>query len=205
MNRRMFGHLAMVSLFAAAAWSSAQPAVANADAESFTRGVIDEGLSILRQGGSSKGAKFHDFINTHTDASKAAMFTLGPYRRNANTSDLAAFTDAYREFQFALYARNLDKYKDKSLKVVGSLDSASGDTVVNTIVVDGDTSPDRALRISFRVAGASGNYKFTDVQIEGAWISQAQLEQFRAILSGNGGNIPDLTRKIEERTQHMND
>ncbi len=205
MNRRVFGHLAMVSLLAAAALSSAQPAFANADAESFTRGVIDEALSILRQGGSAKGAKFHDFINKHTDASKAAMFTLGPYRRNANKSDLAAFTDAYREFQFALYAHNLDKYKDKSLKVVGFLDNASGDTVVNTIVVDGDTSADRALRVSFRLAGASGNYKFTDVQIEGAWISQSQLEQFRAILSRNGGNIPDLTHEIEERTQHIND
>ena len=63
MNRRSFGHLAMVALIAAAAWSSAQPALANADAETFTQRVIDEGLSILRQGGSSKGARFHDFIN----------------------------------------------------------------------------------------------------------------------------------------------
>ena len=53
--------------------------------------------------------------------------------------------------------------------------------------------------------GNGGTYKFTDVQIEGAWISQSQLEQFRAILSRNGGNIPALTEEIKNRTEHMND
>jgi ABC-type transporter MlaC component len=194
--------MAAVALLTAIAWISAPLAVANQDAEAFTQKVIDEGLSILRQGGSSAGSRFHDFIFKHADASKAALFTLGPYRRGAAQSDIDKFVDAYREFQFALYARSLDKYKEKSLKVTGSIDNKPGDVTVNTVVSDGRSS-DKALRVAFRMFGSGGSYKFTDVQIEGAWISQSQLEQFRSILNRNGGSIPDLTRDIQERTKRI--
>ncbi|MBI1210659.1 MAG: hypothetical protein GC190_04300 [Alphaproteobacteria bacterium] len=206
MSLRMFGRLTLVALVSAFAWCSATPvALASQDAEAFTQKVINQGLAILRDGGSSKNSRFHDFIFKYADASKAAMFTLGPYRRGANKADLDAFVNAYREFQFALYARSLEKYKDKSLKVTGSIDNKPGDVTVNTVVQDPNGSTDKGLRVSFRMSGSDGSYKFTDVQIEGAWISQSQLEQFRSILGRNGGNIGELTQEIENRTEHMND
>ena len=207
MTVRMFGRLAMAALVSALAWISAAPLAlaANQDAEAFTQRVINEGLSILR-GGSATSPQFHNFLSKYADATKAAMFTLGPFRRGANKADLEAFTDAYREYQFALYGRSLDKYKDKSLHVTGSVENQANDITVDTVVQNGGHSggSDNALRISFRLMGSSGDYKFTDVRIEGAWISQSELEQFRSILGRNGGNIPDLTREIEERTQHIN-
>src|SRR5437868_5018373 len=107
MSMRLFGHLVMAALVMLFAVVAPSVALANADAEAFTQRVIDEGLAILRQGGSSKGDRFHAFILKHADASKAALFTLGPYRRGASKADLDAFTNAYQEFQFALYARSL--------------------------------------------------------------------------------------------------
>jgi len=205
MSLRLFGHLTMVALVSVFAWASAPLAVANSDAEAFTQRVIDGGLKILRDGGSGKNSQFHDYILKYADASKAALFTLGPYRRGADKNDLEAFTEAYQEFQFALYARSLDKYKNMSLKVTGSLDNKPGDVTVNTVVQDDSGRTDKGLRVSFRMFGEGSTYKFTDVQIEGAWISQSQLEQFRAILNRNGGNISDLTQEIKNRTEHMND
>ena len=205
MSLRAYGHLAMVALVSVFVWATAPLAVAGQDAEAFTQKVIDGGLKILRDGGSSDRSQFHDYILKYADASKAALFTLGPYRRGASKSDLDAFTEAYQEFQFALYARSLDKYKNMSLKVTGSLDNKPGDVTVNTVVQDDSGRTDKGLRVSFRMFGDGGTYKFTDVQIEGAWISQSQLEQFRAILSRNGGDIPALTEEIKNRTAHMND
>jgi len=203
MSLRAYGHLAMVALVSVFVWATAPLAVAGQDAEAFTQKVIDGGLKILRDGGSS--SRFHDYILKYADASKAAMFTLGPYRRGASKTDLDAFTYAYQEFQFALYARSLDKYKDQSLKVTGSIDNKPGDVTVTTVVQDDNGRTDKGLRVAFRMFGDGGSYKFTDVQIEGAWISQSQLEQFRSILNRNGGSIPDLTREIQNRTQHIND
>jgi phospholipid transport system substrate-binding protein len=206
MTARMFGHLAMVALVSAFVWMTAPVALADQQAEAFTQRVIDEGITILRDNkNTGNHSKFHDFIMQYADAKPAALFTLGPYRRGANPADLDAFTLAYREFQFALYARSLAKYSDKTLKVTGSQDNKPGDVTVNTIVQgnDGNRSGN-ALRVSFRLLGSGGNYKFSDVQVEGAWISQSQLEQFRAILSRNGGNIPDLTQEIEHQTTRIN-
>lgn len=203
MSLRAYGHLAMAALVSVFVWATAPMAVAGPDAEAFTQKVIDGGLKVLRDGGAR--SQFHDYILRYADASKAAMFTLGPYRRGASQSDLEAFTQAYQDFQFALYARSLDKYKNQSLKVVGSVDNKPGDVTVNTVVQDEKGRTDKGLRVAFRMFGDGGNYKFTDVQIEGAWISQSQLEQFRAILSRNGGNIPALTEEIKNRTAHMND
>jgi phospholipid transport system substrate-binding protein len=202
---RTLTRVATALLLAAAAWTTAvTPALANQDAEAFTQRVIDEGLSILRKG-SATSPQFHNFLSKYADATKAALFTLGPYRRGANKADLDAFTDAYREYQFALYGRSLDKYKDKALHVTGSVENQPNDVTVDTVVQNGDHDrADNALRISFRLMGSSGDYKFTDVRIEGAWISQSQLEQFRSILGRNGGNIPDLTHEIEERTARIN-
>src|SRR5262245_12498290 len=127
MSLRTYGHFALVALVSVFVWATAPLAVAGQDAEAFTQRVIDGGLKILRDGGSGKNSQFHDYILKYADASKAAMFTLGPYRRNASKSDLDAFTLAYQEFQFALYARSLDKYKDQTLKVTGSVDNKPGD------------------------------------------------------------------------------
>ena len=203
MTVRSFSQFTLVALMSALAWITTAPlASANQEAEAFTQRVIDEGIGILRNGGADAHSRFHSFILKYADASKAALFTLGPYRRGASSTDLDGFVDAYREYQFALYAHSLDKYKDKTLKVTGSIDNQPGDVTVDTIVQDGRSS-DKALRVAFRMSGSGGTYKFTDVQIEGAWISQSQLEQFRSILTRNGGNIPDLTREIQERTRHI--
>jgi len=207
MTSNSFGRFAMAALLTAAAWIAAAPAArANPEAEAFTQRVIDEGISILREnghGGDPRHTKFHDFIVKYADATSAAMFTLGPYRRGASQADIESFVDAYREYEFSLYARSLDKYKDKALHVTGSVDNKPGDVTVATVVQDDRSTADTALRIAFRLLGSAGNYKFADVQIEGAWISQSQLEQFRSILSRNGGNIPDLTREIKQQTDRI--
>lgn len=202
-----FSRLAIAVFLSAMAGIVAAPAAfANQDAEAFTQRVIDEGISILRTNGHGEDprhTKFHNFIVKYADATSAAMFTLGPYRRGASKADINSFVDAYREYEFALYARSLEKYKDKTLHVTGSVDNKPGDVTVATVVQDGGSSSDKALRIAFRLLGSEGSFKFADVQIEGAWISQSQLEQFRAILSRNGGNIADLTREIEQQTDRI--
>ncbi len=206
MTARMFGHLTMVALISTLISMTAPVALADQQAEAFTQRVIDEGITILRDNkNTGNHSKFHDFIMQYADAKPAALFTLGPYRRSANPTDLDAFTLAYREYQFALYARSLAKYSDKTLKVTGSQENKPGDVTVNTVVQDNDggRSSD-SLRVGFRLLGSGGAFKFSDVQIEGAWISQSQLEQFRAILGRNGGNIPDLTKEIENQTVKIN-
>src|SRR6185295_11759480 len=112
------------------------------------------------------------------------------------------FTDAFREYATAAYESNLGKYKGQTLKVTGSVDNKPGDVTVDTIVDDahGSGRGDNALRVSFRLFGSGGSYKFVDVRVEGAWLAQSQREQFNSILGRNGGSISGLTSELAART-----
>jgi phospholipid transport system substrate-binding protein len=206
MTVRTFTRLAAV-LITAFAWFMAAPlASANSDAEAFTRHLIDEGTSILRDSsGNDRREKFRHFISQYADVSWAAKFTLGAYGRGADKSALDAFTDAFREYATAAYESNLDKYKGQTLKVTGSVDNKPGDVTVDTVVLDGHGSSngENALRVSFRLFGSGGSYKFVDVRVEGAWLAQSQREQFNSILGRNGGSIPGLTSELASRTERI--
>jgi len=205
MTVRTFTRLAAV-LITAFAWFMAAPlASANSDAEAFTKRLIDEGTSILRDNsGNDRREKFRRFISQYADVTWAAKFTLGSYGRGADKGDLDAFTDAFREYATAAYESNLDKYKGQTLKVTGSVDNKPGDVTVDTIVDDGHGGRgDNALRVSFRLFGTGGSYRFVDVRVEGAWLAQSQREQFNSILGRNGGSIPGLTTELTARTERI--
>ena len=207
MTVRTFTRFAAI-VVSAFAWFMAAPlASANSDAEAFTQRLIDEGVSILRDnngGEQTRRDKFRRFINQYADVTWAAKFTLGAYGRGAAKPELDAFTDAFREFATASYESNLSKYKGQTLKVTSSVDNKPSDVTVDTLVEDGrGGNSDKALRVSFRLFGSGGSYRFVDVRVEGAWLAQSQREQFNAILGRNGGSIRGLTHELEDRTQHI--
>jgi phospholipid transport system substrate-binding protein len=178
------------------------PASAGADAEIFAQRLIDEGVGILRKTSDPmRRTKFREFVLRYADARKAALFTLGNYRRGASEADLDAFILAFTEYATAVYESRLDRYKGETLKVVGSIDNKPGDVTVNMIVVDPNAR--NPLRVAFRLLGANGNYRFVDIQVEGIWLSVDQRDQFTAFLAQNNGSIPRLTAHLRSQAQQI--
>lgn len=186
----------------AASLLSAAPANADADAERFAQGLIDQGVGILRNTADpARRAKFREFITRYADARKTALFTLGNYRRGVSEPELTAFVKAFQDYATAVYESRLDRYKGESLKVVGSIDNKPGDITVNMIVADASTP--NPLRVAFRLNGGNGNYRFIDIQVEGIWLSVDQREQFAAFLSKNNGNVTRLTAHLQSQAQQI--
>lgn len=178
---------------------SFQLARAATDAEQFTQGLIDKGLAILRDGGSARSSQFHQFALENLDVRKTALFALGSYKRNASEADVDAFVNAFRDYITAVYEVRLDEQKDKSLKVVNSLENKPGDVTVNSETTGGR----EPVKIAFRLMGSSGNYKVVDVQVAGIWISIEQHDQFASMLSKNNGDVKALTAHLVAQTQRM--
>ncbi len=184
------------------ALGSAGPALADRDAEVFAQGLIDKGVSILRNTGDpQRRAKFREFILQYADARKTAMFTLGNYRRSATEADVESFVQAFTDFATAVYESRLDQYKGQTLKVTGSIDNKPGDITVNMVVVDpGAREP---LRVAFRVLGSGGSYRFVDIQVSGIWLSVEQRDQFAGYLSKNKGSVPSLTAHLNAQARQI--
>jgi phospholipid transport system substrate-binding protein len=198
LGRRAF----LAAVVGAATLVSVAPAYADADAERFAQTLIDRGVAILRETGDpQRRTKFRTFITQYADARRTALFTLGNYRRSASDADLNAFVQAFQDYATAVYESRLDRYKGQTLKVVGSVDNKPGDITVNMVVVD-PGAPNQ-LRVAFRLVGATANYRFIDIQVEGIWLSVDQREQFGAFLSRNNGSIPALTAHLQQQAKQI--
>jgi phospholipid transport system substrate-binding protein len=174
-----------------------RPAAANP--ETFTQGLIDQGVSILgdKSGGvQARNARFRSFLEQYADIRAAAMFTLGNYRRSATEAELSEFSDAFKEFAIAIYEKRLEQYAGQTLKVTKSVQNKPGDFTV--YAEEAGRGPD-ALKVAFRLLGSEGSYRFVDVNVAGVWLSVEQRDQFSSFLSSNGGKIPLLTADLRRQ------
>jgi phospholipid transport system substrate-binding protein len=173
-------------------------------AETFVQSTINKSYAILNDGAlnaSERQQRFHALLVSAVDARRVALFTLGPYARDAAQVDVETFKGAFTDFLTAVYQRGLDKYVGP--KVTGSSERARGDVIVNVIAASPNGSASR-LELAFRVRQTSnGENVITDLQVEGAWLALTQRAEFTAYLQQHGTNIAGLAMELEKRTAQI--
>ena len=175
-------------------------------AESLVQSDIDKGYAILDDGASNAAERqmqFRALLLSVVDVKRVALFTLGPYARDAGETEIETFTVAFTDFLAAVYQRGLDTYKTRGLKVTGSSERAEGDVIVN-VLAGGRGGPSSPARIAFRVRRSkSGGNVVTDLEIEGAWLALTQRAEFTAYLERHGGHIAELAMELDERAARI--
>jgi phospholipid transport system substrate-binding protein len=193
------GFLALIAIGALAA----SDARAASSAETLVQSSIDKSYAILNDGAlgaSEKEQRFRIFLQSVVDIRRVALFTLGPYARNATPADTKTFEDAFGDFLAAVYQRGLYNYA--SPKVTGSTERAADDVIVNVTATspNGNGSP---LSLAFRVRGTSSGQLVTDLQVEGAWLAITQRSDFTAYLQQHGGNLAALAMELDKRVEQL--
>jgi phospholipid transport system substrate-binding protein len=179
-------------------------AAADDGARAFAQALIDQGFAILRDARTDQGTRvrrFDDFITAHMDARKAALFTLGRYRRGAPDNVVEAFIAAFSDYSTAIYGAHLIDYQAATLRVVGDITNKPGDVTVMTLAEGGGLN--EPLRIAFRLSSENAAYKIVDVQVAGIWLSVEQRDQFAAVLAQSNGDIPSLTAALRDRASRL--
>lgn len=182
----------------------AMPAAADPGAEAFAQSLTDSGFAILRDARldeRTKVQRFHDFIVQHIDARKAALFTLGQYRRGASDGALDAFVSAFADYSTAVYETHLVDFSAATMHVTGSIENKPGDVTVMAVAEGAGLH--EPLRLGFRVSGSNGAYKLVDVQVSGIWLSVEQRDQFASQLAQTGGDINSLTSSLRDRVVRL--
>src|ERR1041385_8083366 len=141
-NSLLWLRMVAASVFIAVGLMSASvcsPALASAAAEAYVQSNVQRGLQILNNRSLTKEqqrVQFRQFLIGLTDLRRIALYTLGPARRTATPAEQDQFVEAFREYAFAVYGAEFEKYGGQTLKVTGSIERAAGDELVRTILVD---------------------------------------------------------------------
>jgi phospholipid transport system substrate-binding protein len=191
--------LATAALAAPLLASGAALAAAN-PAESFVDDNIHKGLEILRDKKLSsiqRRDQFETLLLGLVDVRRIALFTLGQYRRSAPPEDVEAFINAFKNYAAAAYQSYFAKYTNQTLKVTGSTERAPTDFIVQTLLVDPNSSQPPA-EVDFRVRTDTGKPVLVDVAYQGIWLSLEQRDQFVAFLGQNNGNVRTLIAHLSE-------
>jgi phospholipid transport system substrate-binding protein len=171
------------------------------NAEDFVQASIVRGNAILNDPALSaeqRQTRFRDFVTTISDTRRIALFTLGPYARDASPADLGSFASVFTDFLADAFAT----YNGRSVKVVGSTQRSDDDAIVNAEVLDSAGKP--PLKIAFRVRkNEGGKNVVTDIQVEGAWLAVSQRADFTSFLQQHGGDIAQLSKALEERVARL--
>lgn len=192
---------ALVSAVLAAPLLVARPAAAAANvAESFVDDNIHKGLSILGDKKltlTQRRDQFETLLLGLVDVRRIGLFTLGQYRRTAPPDDVEAFINAFKNYATAAYQSYFAKYTNQTLKVTGSTQRSPTDFIVQTLLVDPNSSQPPA-EVDFRVRTDTGKPVLVDVAYQGIWLSLEQRDQFVAFLGQNNGNVRTLIAHLSE-------
>lgn len=171
------------------------------EAEIFIQSNIGNAYAILNNhalNADERRLQFHDFLLSITDVRRIAVFTLGPYTRDASDGDIDNFVKAYADFVTAVYQSYFDRYKGQTLQVTSSTERSEGDVIVNADVVGSDGV--HQSKIGFRARRSEGrNNVITDFQVAGAWLALAQRSDFTSYLQQHGGKLAPLSSELESR------
>jgi phospholipid transport system substrate-binding protein len=191
----------LVSATLAAPLLAARPALAAANvAETFVDENIHKGLDILRDkklNVTQRRDQFETLLLGLVDVRRIALFTLGQYRRTAPPEDIEAFVNAFKNYAAAAYQSYFAKYTNQTLKVSGSTKRSDTDYIVQTLLVDPNSSQPPA-EVDFRVRTDTGKPVLVDVAYQGIWLSLEQRDQFVAFLGQNNGNVRTLIAHLSE-------
>jgi len=191
-------------IFIALGALAASDAHAANPAETFVQSTIDKTYAILNDdalNASERQQKFHALLVSAVDVRRVALFTLGPYVRDAAQADVETFAGVFADFLTAVYQRGLDNYAGP--KVTGSSERARDDVIVNVTAAAPNGSASQ-LHLAFRVRQTtSGEHVITDLQVEGAWLALTQRAEFTAYLQQRGANIAQLAMELEKRAAQL--
>jgi phospholipid transport system substrate-binding protein len=179
----------------------AGPAMAAGNvAESFVDENIHKGLDILRDkrlSTTQRRDQFETLLLGLVDVRRIALFTLGQYRRSAPPEDIEAFVNAFKNYATAAYQSYFAKYTNQTLKVTGSTKRNDTDFIVQTLLVDPNSSQPPS-EVDFRVRTDTGKPVLVDVAYQGIWLSLEERDQFVAFLGQNNGYVRTLIAHLSE-------
>ena len=197
MERRSF--LMGAFILTAGILAAHPPAAAAADPTALISNLGREALAVLGKGTneSQRVARFRELLREDFDVPGIARFVLGRYWNTATEEQRAEFVKLFENYVAAAYATRLAEYAGEQFKVTGSRPDGGGAIVSSQILRPAGSAP---IKVDWRLTGRNGNYKISDVSVDGISMAVTQRSEFASVIQHSGGQLQGLIAMLREKT-----
>jgi phospholipid transport system substrate-binding protein len=207
MKRLFTAFAAAMLLFCVGPFAAPASAQSSSAAEAFVQTNVQRGLAILNNHSLSptqRRTQFRAFLTGLTDLRRIALYTLGPARRTATPAQEEAFVNAFRDYAFAVYEQEFQKYSGQTLRVTGSIERRPGDYLVTTELVDPNAPRNQEpIEVDFRVFGSAGHFSVADITVVGLDLAITEQDDFTSFLAQHNNDVSALTTDLKQRAENV--
>ena len=197
MERRFF--LTGAFILMAGVLAAHPPAAAAADPTALISNLGSQALAVLGKGTNEpqRVARFRELLREDFDVPGIARFVLGRYWNTATEEQRAEFVKLFENYVAAAYATRLAEYAGEQFKVTGSRPDGGGAIVSSQILRPAGSAP---IKVDWRLTGRNGNYKISDVSVDGISMAVTQRSEFASVIQHSGGQLQGLIAMLREKT-----
>ena len=177
----------------------ARPAAAAADPAAVITDLGNQALEVLgsKVGPNQRVARFRQLFSADFDVPGIARFVLGRYWRVATAAQQQEFVRLFADYIAIAYSNRLAEYSGETMRVIGSRADQDG-SIVSSEIVRANGPP---AKVDWRLTRANGNYKISDVVVEGVSMAVTQRSEFASVIQRNGGQVEGLIAALRQKTE----
>jgi phospholipid transport system substrate-binding protein len=186
--------------FALIVGALAAPAVlAAADPAAVINNLGNRALEVLGKNATpaQRVARFHELFREDFDVPGIARFALGRYWNTATSEQQEEFVKLFEDYIALVYSNQLAAYSGETLRVTGSRKTAAEAIVASEIIRPSGAPP---VKVDWHLTDVNGNYKISDVTVDGISMAVTQRSEFASVIQRNGGQVANLIAQLREKT-----
>lgn len=176
-----------------------QVALADDEAVNFVRSLSDDMITNVlatQKPSEEKLELFKDKFQKALDLKSIGQFVLGVYWKKASDAERTAFLNAFMDFSTKSWADRFNLYTGQTISFIGSRQAKS-----NQVYVDSQVQNNPPVEVIWRVKQTKeGDYKIVDIVVEGVSMAMSYRNEYTAFLQKNNGNLPALTKELENKS-----
>ena len=170
-------------------------------AQAFVRAVVDDGIQNLTGPGIpavERAQRFRAFLRRYVDAPAVQQSLIGRYWKLATPEEAADYLELVEDYVVQSYVGQFVDFSPTEHIDIVSAEVIGSKTVVHTLSIDPNDPP--ATKVDWTlVLGADGNFKVSDVAIDGVSAVATLRADFTAAIKAGGGTVSALIRALRAK------
>jgi phospholipid transport system substrate-binding protein len=140
-------------------------------------------------------AQLRGLLQDYFDVPGIAEFALGRYRSSANPQQQQEYLGLYQDYTVHAYDTRLAQYGAAPFRVTGSRPDGEQTVVTSEIIRSGGSR----VQIDWYLVNRHGQYKITDLSIDGISMKVTQRDEFARWIQNNGGRFDALLAVLRQQ------